>query len=160
MITILKDSPHYSPHYSVLRRTESGSCERLIGSYESEKEARFIAKKAEKMEKMSIMFRKIKEDPSLEGRITITSIVLGDVYYDIVPAVFNKLSACYTNGVSNILHFMDDRNPHEKRIAKKELSTNSFLSFKEFIMLREANVKLSSRWSKDWDLSDTEVQDG
>ena len=156
MITILKGSPQYS----VIRRTESGDCERLIGSYESEKEARFIAKKAEKMERMSVMLRKIKEDPSLEGRITITNIVLGDVHYDVVPALSNKLSACYTNGVSNIVHFMDDRNPHEKRIAKKELSSNGFLSFNEFIMLREANHKLRAMSCKDWDLNNMEVQDG
>ena len=148
---------------SVVRTNLEGTCVRLIGTYGTEKEARFIAKKAEKMEKMSIMLRKIKEDPSLEGKISISNIVLGDVVYEVrtIMSLQGKrnIDGRVTNGVSNILHFMDDRNPHEKRIAKKELSSNGYLSFSEFVMLRESDHNLRAMYCKDWNLINTEVQD-
>ncbi len=144
--------------YSVVRLFNGPNGEesiRLIGTYESQAEARFIAKKAEKMEKMSIMLRKLKEDPSLEGRISIPNIVLGDVTYEIrtIIGLQDSVSPAYTNGVSNVTHFMNNRNPHEKSIAKSEAKSNNHLSFHDFVMLREEFPALWKVDSRRWDLA-------
>lgn len=150
MISVIKNANYSVIRYSGMSENGRYASERFIGSYESIDEAKFIAKKAEKMEKTSIMLDKIRRDPKLSSKINIQSIVLGDVDYKVVPVVIQKLTPTYTNGVSNINHFLNSRNSWEKRIEKKELSSTGFLSFDQFIMLREANNKLTTKRCMNW----------
>ena len=146
-------------YYSVLRYSDYENpgntpiSQRLIGTYETRSEAIFIAKKAEKMEKASILLHKIKSDPKLEGKLKIKDICLLDVNYEIKQGISNKLSSVYSNGKSNVRTFMNESNPHEQRIAKVEQNSNSYLTFSDFVMLREQYPELMKRACKDWDLS-------
>jgi len=151
MISIIQTTKHSVIRLSMYDpKTKTYTGERLIGTYESLNEASFIAKKAEKMEKAAVFSSRLKQQPGLASKFKIQDVVLADILYKIVPAVDNKLSALYTNGVSNIVHHMKELNPHEKRLDKEEQNSNSYLSFEEFINLRESNVLLRSKLSKNW----------
>lgn len=155
MISIIQETKH-----SVIRlssydqKTNSYKGERLIGTYATLNEANFIAKKAEKMEKAAILSNKLLENPKLTGKLKLNDIVLGDVKYNVTAAVDKVLSPRYTNGVSNVVHHMKEMNPHEKRLEKVEQNSNSFLSFQEFVKLRESNALLRTKMCKHWTSQD------
>ena len=130
-------------------KSKTFTCQRLIGTYESLNEANFIAHKAEKMEKASVLSSMIEKNPSKAG-MKINNIVLGDVQYTVTRALSSNVTPLYTNGLSNIVHHMKENNPHEKRIAIKESNNNMLMSFEDFILLREIAPKLQSKRSKDW----------
>ena len=150
---------NHTPKFSVLRlamydqEAKAFTCQRLIGTYESLNEANFIAHKAEKMEKASVLSSMIEKDPSKAG-IRLSNVVLGDVIYKVTKALNNVVTPLYTNGVSNIVHHMKENNPHEKRIAKEESNSNMLMSFEDFVLLRESNVNLRSKRCKDWTTQD------
>ena len=122
--------------------------QRFIGSYETFREAKFIATKALKMEKASIMLSKISDDPSLEGNIAINDIFLADVKYVVVDAVIDTPTTNYVNGVSTIIHHLNEDSNLEKRI--KESSNATSLSFSDFVMMREQYSKLHQHRFDTW----------
>lgn len=128
--------------------TKKHECQRFIGSYETYREAKFIATKALKMEKASIMLSKISEDPSLEGKIRIDDIFLADIKYLVVDAVIDTPTTNYVNGVSTIIHHLNEDSHFEKRL--KESPSALSLSFNDFVMLREQHSRLHEHRFDSW----------
>lgn len=149
MINVNKISKH-----SVIRMsnfnpdTNEYQSKRFIGSYETYREAKFIATKALKMEKASVMLSKIASDPSIEGKISVKNIFLADIKYAVVDAVIDTPTTNYFNGVSTIIHHLNESSPYEKRI--EENSQNISMSFKDFVMARESSNKMQSLRSNFW----------
>jgi hypothetical protein len=130
--------------------TRKHESHRFIGSYETYREAKFIATKALKMEKASIMLSKISGEPKLEGRIKIDDIFLADVKYIIVDAVTQTPTTNYVNGVSTIIHHLTEDSHFEKKLKSQESPSNLSISFSNFIMLREQHSKLHQHRFDSW----------
>lgn len=124
--------------------------QRLIGSYETYNEAAFIARKALKMEKASIMLSKIAQDPSLEGSIKIDNIFLSDVSYRVVDAVTDTVSTNYHNGVSTIIHHLNEDSHFTKKVSNAEYTGPLDCSFKRFVQLRERHPQLQKQRFDKW----------
>lgn len=130
--------------------TKEHECQRFIGSYETFREAKFIATKALKMEKASIMLTKIADDPKLEGHIKVEDIFLADVKYIIVDAVIDTPTTKYVNGVSTIIHHLNEDSHFEKRLKSQESPSGLSLSFNDFVMLREQHSRLHQHRFDSW----------
>lgn len=127
----------YKGGYSVLREVHDADgllSSRFIGTYETIKEAEFIAKKAEKMEKASILIAKVKDNPDLNS-LKISDIKLNNVTYNIHDAVTNNVTPRYTNGVSNIIHHIQSLGYKDRWIQQQE--DTLVMSFKDFVMNKE-----------------------
>ena len=137
-------SVKHTPIASVIREswdTESGLLSsRFIGSYETFKEAEFIAKKAEKMEKASVLNDKIKDNPELEFKLKLSDICLVNVTYNIYGPVTDDVTPCYTNGKSNVLHYLDRDNYHERKLT--QLEDLNLITFEQFVLNNEERYKL------------------
>ena len=131
--------------YTVLRLDPSGDPDvqdgiRIVGLYETKAEAEFIARKALKMEKSTVLAAALKRNPNMKP-VKLSSSIINAAYNVVHTPVHegnhDEYSPRYSNGESCVKIHLEELKENKSSHQNIRETLTDGLTFKDWILERE-----------------------